>query len=355
MVDAPQWSITLAGRPLSARANRAVEEIEVSGKSGGEGGSARIIMNDKGGQAILPPDNTPVTITINGRLRFRGFVDAPEGDAARGGGQRLTLNCSAVDKSTKVKEGLNFSKADCTLQEFMDEAAKKAGMKSVKLDPELGKTKRKHWAAQGRTFLQLGEWVAKEFGATFVPRGDQAVIAARGQGKTASGQTLPTVRAVVGENVHTWRIKPKQGRPRYEKGRIRYLDRKAGKWKEEDVEFGPSPTGSGGGKGAVDVGTPRADKDAAKAAAKGRKVQAEREGGEGTVVISLNVAVEAEGTLLVIGARPGFDGPYRIESWADRISRGQPSTTTCEIKQPQGEAGTDSRTKGGAKAGAAAA
>ncbi len=149
------------------------------------------------------------------------------------------------------------------------------------------------------------------------------------------------MRAVRGDNLISWRLSPSESRPRFAKARVRYYDRKAAKWKQEDVEVGASP-----GRrlrrwrgGVIDLPTgPRADKDQAKSAAKGRKTASEREGGSGEVTLVFAVEARAEGTCVVEDVRAGIDGSYRIESVVHRVSRG-PSTTTLQLKQPQGETG----------------
>ncbi|WP_298959000.1 late control D family protein [uncultured Methylobacterium sp.] len=345
MLSVP-WAVTIGGRPMTDRMNPYVESIEVTDKPGETGDTATLVFDDTDGQVMLPPKGAPITIMLGGAKKFEGVTDAPESSGSRGGGMQLTVHCTSHDKRSKVKERRSLHKDDATLEEFLKAAAKEAGIDSVKVDKALGSIKRPYWSSEGRSFQQLGQELADEFGATFKIRGKTAVLAARGGGATPGGASLPSVRAVRGDNLISWRLSPSESRPRFAKARVRYYDRRAAKWKQEDVEVGASPGASSGASGVVDLPpAPRADKDQAKSAAKGRKTASEREGGSGEVTLVFAVEACAEGTCVVEGVRAGIDGSYRIESVVHRVSRG-PSTTTLQLKQPQGEAGTDGRKAG---------
>lgn len=89
-----------------------------------------------------------------------------------------------------------------------------------------------------------------------------------------------------------------------------------------------------------------ADQAQAKDMGEARKSEAQREGGEGTVEMDLTVEAQAEAPFVLSGARAGVDGSYRIVSVRHKASRGGGSTTSLEIKQPQGAAGKDQRKPG---------
>ena len=336
------WAVTVNGRLMTDRMNPYIERIECTDKAGETSDSASLVFDDSGGQCVLPPKGATIQIELEGTLVFDGFVDQAESVGARGSGMQLNVSCTSVDKRGKAKERQGLHKDDATLEEFLKEAAKKAGIDSVKVDPDLGKMKRPYWSTDGRSFLQLGRELAEEYGATFKIKGKKAVFAKRGNGTAPGGGALPSVSAIRGENLISWRLQPYESRPRFSKVRQRYFDRSEAKWEEEEVEVGSAP----GAPEAVDLGdAARADKDAAKSAAGGRKTESEREGGSGDVTILLDVGAWAEGTCLVAGLRAGVDGTYRIESRTHVVDR-DGSETRLSLKQPQGEAGTDSRASG---------
>jgi uncharacterized protein len=333
------WAVTVNGRPATDRMNPYIESIECTDKADDSTDTALLVFDDTDGQCMLPPKSAPITITIEGVLVFEGFVDEPESVGARGSGMQLNVSCTSVDKRGKAKQRLGLHKDESTLEEFLSQAAKEAGLDSVKVDPTFAKIKSPYWSTDGRSFLQLGRELAAEFGATFKIRGKKAVFAKRGDGTAPGGGSLPTVSAIRGVNLISWRLSPNESRPRFGKARRRTYDRKAAKWEEEEVEIGASESAPD----TADVDpAPRADKSAAKDAAGGRKTESEREGGSGDVTLLLDVTAFAEGTCVVSGVRAGIDGSYRIESRTHSLTR-DGSETRLTLKQPQGEAGADSR------------
>jgi phage protein D len=62
--------------------------------------------------------------------------------------------------------------------------------------------------------------------------------------------------------------------------------------------------------------------------------------------MDLPVEAQAEGTLVLSGARPGIDGSYRIVSVTHKETRSGGATTSLELKQPTGGAGNDGRKAG---------
>lgn len=338
---AVQWAVVVNGRPVTEFLNDYIESIECTDKEGETGDTASLVFDDSDGQCMMPEKGSPIQIEMEGALVFDGFVDAVESVGARGSGMQLNVTCTGHDKRAKVKERLGLHKDDATLEDFLSEAAKKAGLDGIKVDPSLAKIKRPYWSTDGRSFLQLGRELAEEFGATFKVRGKKAVFAKRGNGTTPAGGSMPSVSAVRGRNLINWRITPVESRPRFAKARMRHYDRKKAKWEEEEVEIGTAP----GAPEAVDIGgAARADKDAAKNAADGSKTGSEREGGSGDVEILLDVAAWAEGTCNV-SIRPGIDGAYRIASRTHKVDRSG-SSTRLSLKQPDDEAGTDKRKSG---------
>lgn len=324
------WQVICGGVDATAGWNDYVEAIECSGHAGGKGDDARLVFNNAGARLRAPEKNTPVLILIEGRTRFKGYTDSPESVVSRGGGRTIEVACSAIDKASKVKQGMHLHKDDADLKSFLEAAAKAAGC-TIKVDGDLGGIKRKYWSTRGRDFLRLGTMLAEEFGGTFKLRGREAVFAQRGSGAAPGGGTTPTIYATAGRNLIECRIRPYEGRPRFAKARTRYYDRDEAKWKYKDVEIGDVPGGS-------DVrrllGEDRIDDDAAERQGKGAKTESEREGGSGSCTILYDPDVEAEGTCVIEGVDASADGAYRIESWRDRIRRGPGAEQELELKQP---------------------
>jgi phage protein D len=338
------WRVVIGGREMTDQWNPFLTSIETTDKAGTGSDTAELAFDNTEGQILFPEKGTPIKIYLAGVLVFEGFTDAPRSSGARGQGRVFSVSCKGFDPKGKAKQRLDFHKDDGTLKDFLEDAGKRAGLKGVKVDATLGAIKRDYWAPGGRSFLQLGQSLADELGATFKIRGDQAVFVKRGDGQSASGQALSTTRAVWGENLMSWDISPNMGRPQHASARIRYFDRKAAAFKEEDVEI---KSGDSAPQAIHIGGLEAADKDSAKNAATGKKTKDEREAGGGTVRIDCDPTAKAEGALMLVGADPGVDGTYRIEAATHKLSRSGGSETSLSVKQPGGDAGKDGRRKKG--------
>jgi phage protein D len=87
-----------------------------------------------------------------------------------------------------------------------------------------------------------------------------------------------------------------------------------------------------------------ADSDGALTIAGGKKSDSQRKSGEGSATVTLMPGARVEGALIVKGARPGIDGPYRIAGVTHRLDRSGGAVTELELKQPGSGVGTDKRT-----------
>ena len=334
------WRVVIGGQDYSDRWNPMLTAIEVEDRAGQDSDSANLTFDNNGGQILFPEKGTPLKIYLRSDLSFDGFTDAPRSSGARGQGRLFTVSCKSLDPKGKAKQKLDFHKDDASLKDFLEDAAKRAGLKGIKIDETLGAIKRPYWTPGGRSLMQLGQQLADELGATFKIRGDQAAFVKRGDGKSAGGQSLPTIRAVWGDNLIAWDISPNMGQAQHGKARVRWFDRKEARFREEDVEIRSGDNAPS----AMDLGRfTAADADAAKDGGKGKKTKDERDAGGGTVRIDCDPGAKAEGTLVLVGADPGVDGTYRIESASHKLSRSGGSETSLSVKQPTGDAGKDGR------------
>ncbi|MBN9046218.1 MAG: late control D family protein [Rhizobiales bacterium] len=336
------WQVMVDGRDMTGAMRPYLIDIEISDRDGATSDTCSLTFDDTAGQIELPEEGASVRTAIAGVWKFAGTVDSVRSSGSRGGGRTLKVGAKGFDSRGKIKQPLQFHMDDASMQDFMDEAARRAGVASVRLDPAFAAVHRDYWAADGESFLHLGERLAREVGGTFKIRSDQAVLAKRGEGQAATGASLPVVYGIVGSNVISWDIAPFKGRRSFTKAKVRYFDRKKADFRSKDVEFDldrdlPDSTNV--------VRSTAADGDQAASIADARKREAEREGGEGSVEMTLTVDAQPEATYLLSGARAGVDGSYRIASVSHKADRGGGAGTTLEIKQPSGGAGKDGRKK----------
>ncbi|WP_127076132.1 phage late control D family protein [Rhodomicrobium lacus] len=334
------WAVHVDGIDVSSRMNAYLTEIEVHDKDGTASDTASLTFSDSDGALMLPKHGGRVVIYLSAAKAFEGTVDEVRSSGSKGGGRMLHVSAKGFDSRGKVKEPQSFHKDKATLRDFLGDAAKRAGLSGVTVDPSFASIQRDFWSADGETIIHLGRRLADELGGTFKIRGDKAVLAKRGSGTTPGGAALPTVTGTWGQNLISWDITPYQGRPRFTKAKARWFDRKSAKWKTKEVEI---EAGDGAPEASNNVPYPKSDEKEAEGTAKGRKAESERESGGGSAEIDFDVMAQAEGTFVLVGARPGVDGTYRIAGVTHRLSKSGGATTSLELKQPQGDAGKDKR------------
>ncbi|MGY6709690.1 MAG: phage late control D family protein [Rhizobiaceae bacterium] len=333
------WQVFVDGRDMSSAMQPFLIDIEVVDKDGTASDTCSLTFDDTGGQILLPRDGAKVRVLLQGVQVFFGTVDSVRSTGSRSGGRQVSVSAKGMDSRGKIKEPQGFHKDDASLEEFLGEAAEKAGLAGVRVLGRLRSIRREYWAADGESFIHLGQRLAREFAATFKIRategGDMAVLT-----PLEHEEPLPVVTGRVGGNVISWDIAPFTGRRVFTRARARWFDRETGAFREKEIEFDldrdlPEATNV--------IRSPAHDEDQADADIEARKAEAEREGGEGTVDLDLAPEAQAEGKFVLVGARPGVDGTYRITSVRHRASRSGGSTTGLDIKQPAGGAGKDDR------------
>lgn len=341
---AVSWKVIVDGRDVTSHMRPFLLDIEITDKDGTASDTCSLTFDDTDGQALLPKDGAKVQVFLQGALKFAGTVDSVKSSGSRGGGRLLKVNAKGFDSRGKVKEPQSFHKDDASLGDFIRQAGRQAGISNVIVGDKLASITRDYWAADGESFLHLGQRLAREFNATFKIRagegGDVAVLVPRGE--TALG----AVRGVVGPggNIISWDIAPFTGRKVFTKGKVSYFDRESASFKSEEIEFDLDRDLP---EAANIMRSTAANKDQARDIAEARKSEAKREGGEGSVEMDLEIAAQAEAPFLLTGARPGVDGTYRIVSVKHKASRSGGSTTSLELKQPQDSAGKDKRKAAG--------
>jgi phage protein D len=171
MADQALFEINVSGTNVSERFNPILESLTVTDKVGTTSDTASIVLSDIGGAIILPQSGDSLTISLGFKssgigLVFDGTVDSVRSTGSRGGGRTLSISAKGFDTKGKAKHPLEFHKDDASLQDFMSEAADKAGL-SFQADGSLGAVKRPYWVAGNESFIHLGQRIAREVGGNF--------------------------------------------------------------------------------------------------------------------------------------------------------------------------------------------
>jgi len=239
------WSVSIDGRDISSRLNPHLESIEVTDKDGTSSDTCRLVLDDSEAKIKLPRAGGLIAVTLERVEVFRGTIDEIQSTGTRGQGRIITLSAKGFDSRGKVKAPLDFHRDNTSLQTFLDDAARRAGLATVTVDPAFGSIVRDYWSADGESFVHLCERLAREFGGTFKVKADRAVLARRGEGLTPSGKPMPSLTGTFGDNLISWDISPFVGRPRGTKARVKFYDRKTARYETREVEIEPTQYSAG--------------------------------------------------------------------------------------------------------------
>ncbi|MCZ8098834.1 MAG: hypothetical protein O9972_13035 [Burkholderiales bacterium] len=343
----PACRVEINGVDYTSRFQPRVKSIKVSDKDGLTSDTCSIKLADVDGSIALPTENDMLTVYLGHSdtgvgLVFQGKIDEVRSTGTRGGGRELTIGAKGFDSTGKAKEPAQKHKDNAKLKDVATEWGKAAGMKEVLIDDELGAIEDDYWSMNNESFIAWGQRVAGENGATFKVQGDRAIFVQANGGKTASGKDLPTITARMGEggNLLKWDISPVLGRAKHAKAEIEFYSAKEGRLKTKEIEIGDLDA-----TGPVLRQKLRApDEKNAERRAKSGKKKVERKSGEGSISIVGTPLAKPECKLILIGAREGIDGDYRVTGVVHDY---RPSGYDCDLDlgKPEGSAGKDSRRK----------
>ena len=338
------YTVIVGGLDISSRLLPLLTSLRISDREGTHSDTCELRIDDEDGRVIMPREGDPIIVSLGWEgegmgVVFIGTVDEVQSSGSRGAGRELRVSAKGVDTKGKAKEAQQRHFDNKTLQQVLNDAGQHAGI-SVRVDPSLGSLKRDWWGMNDESFLHFGERLAREHGGLFKVRGNQAILTAKGGG-SVSGGGMGGVTAAWGDNLLSWDISPRMNRPRHKTTRARWYDKKKAKWEEVDVQVPDQ-----GAIATLHDRYSRTDQDESKNSATNHAKDAEREKGGGSVTIDGTAAAQPGGTCAVVGARPGIDGPYRINGVDHDYNRGGGWTTKLDLKQPQGGTGSDSRSAG---------
>lgn len=337
------YRVRVAGLDISSKLTPLLTAIEITDNEGQNSDTARITIDDAAGTIKFPRTGERIDIDLgwvgeDASAVFSGVVDEVRSSGSRGGGRELMISAKGMDAQGRAKEPQQRSfEGARDLRDVMERAGRDADVTEIIIAPELASVTRSWWGMNDESFLSFGERIAREVGGVFKIRNGQALLVSK-TGGTASGGTIPSLRAAWGENLISWEVSPLMGRARHGRARARWYDRESARWREQTVEVTADPEA----RATTTNRYPRADQGDAETTSGSDASEVARQRGEGSVTIDGNAAARAGGPVSIVGARPGIDGDYRCKSVEHSYSR-QGWVTKIDLQLPQGTAGTDSR------------
>jgi len=268
-----KWGVSVGGQDLTSAWAPSLIDISVTDKAGEASDSCTLTIDDTLGKVRMPSKRTPIIVTLESVKVFGGFVEKVESSGSRSGGRLLKVQGKGFDTGGKAKEPQAFHIDDTDLGGYLTKLAERAGL-NIEVDDALAAIKQDYWAADGESFIAVGQQLARKFGGTFKIRGDKAVFAKRGGGQSPGGMPLGVTEAAFGKNLISWSITPKDPRRKFAAGKARWFDRASAAFKELDLDFGDAEH-----EALNLVRSITADEGDAGAVLEARKGDSEREGG----------------------------------------------------------------------------
>ncbi|MDN3719410.1 hypothetical protein QW131_09870 [Roseibium salinum] len=133
-----------------------LETITVTDKAGASSDSSSLVLDDTGGRIRLPQPGSSIVVRLNGVQVFSGVIDSVKSSGSRSAGRGLSVSAKGFDVQGKAKEPQRLHLDDGTIGDFLTKVAKRAGF-DMKIDPALANIARDYIAADGESFLHVGE------------------------------------------------------------------------------------------------------------------------------------------------------------------------------------------------------
>ncbi len=341
------YTITVNGTDVSNAFSPRLISLEIGDSDGGKTDTCTITLDDAGGLIALPQPGATIEAMLwwqdpppgasSGAVQFSGVTDEPRAHGSRHAGRLLTITAHSADLKGKGKQKRSKHYDQKTFGDVAKDLGQTAGY-TVTVDSSLASIQRDYWVCAHESFLSWGRRIAGELGATFKAAWPKAAFVPRNSGAATSGAALATVAATVGVNVIAWDMAPLLSRGLYRNAKARVYDRTQAKWSSVSEGVGAS-----GAEADHHDAFKYADPGRATNRATSNAADCQRQQGSGHVEIDGDAAAQAQARLTLSGARPGIDGTYTIKVARHCFSRHSGWVTTCEVEQPSGAAGTDSR------------
>jgi hypothetical protein len=201
------------------------------------------------------------------------------------------------------------------------------------IDPKFANVLRDHWQQANASPVQVWQQLAHELGGVFrIDSGNRFVMAAPGRAPSLeAGEATTSVVAKWGDNIISWRIQLDEARSTWAGSNQQFYDTAKALWNK----VAGQGTGVGGGGGGVKA-LPAPAPNAAVADQQNAGAMQGNTPTTGVIVINGEPLAQWEGTILIIGARPGVDGLYNIKEVEHFYSR-QGYISTLKIYRGGGD------------------
>jgi phage protein D len=329
----PAWQISVGGAAVGGSLNDRLLELTLTLHDGHENDELEIKVDDRDFAVADPNTGDTISISLGYRetgLVFMGtyIVDEVE---VEGPPKSMVIRAKAADQGKAQKQHRTKKYQKKKLKDIAGEVANRHGLKLFVSDevgnvgyPYLHQSEESDWHFLTR--------LSRDHDALFSIKNGTLLFVKRGDSASASGLSMPQVQ------VAEWGLvkyrATKKDRPKHDKAKGHWHDRKKSKHKIEDS------TESGDGKATFTLRHPHQNKDLAQRAANAKINELKR--AEGSIEISIigDPSVQPEGTLSVSTGRSVLDGTWLIKTVTHKWTNSGAETSISGERPKDGGGGS---------------
>jgi uncharacterized protein len=339
--------IVVAGVDVTAAVNPRLQNLTVILKMAGIS-TATLDLDDRDGQLVIPGHGDNVVISLGWSNEgmyetYTGWVESVEsGFERQAGGRRLWIDLTAVEPASAVKSPTHFSWGEGappgqaegtkkTFGEVLGEMAAKAGV-TLQISPRLAGIQRDFWHSGTTSLQHFGAAMAEELGGAFSFSGNTAAMTdLQDFGMSAAGNVMPGFKAVWGDNLIAWRIKPFATRPQWAAAQAHAYDTLNSVWNRFTSTIGGI---YGNATSNLQLPHPAPNQTVGDQVNAGQAASSQYNTGQGWVTINGEPALTAGSPITISGARDGIDGTYTCWEVQHIYDRKSGYTTRCQVRWP---------------------
>lgn len=223
----PAFRISAGGSDVTGTFNDRLLSLTLTDEDGEKADRLEIEVDDRDGRVEFPDMETTLDIWLGFRgagLTYMGQFTV-DGVAGAGPAQRMLITATAIDMKSDARAPKTRAWEDKTLQDIVATIAAEAKLKPVVGDSVASA----HWAYLAQTAesdLHFLTRIAATLDATAKAGGGALIVQKRGEGKTATGDTI-TPEAVGKASLSSWSWKV-DGRAEYKQVEAEWSDTATG-------------------------------------------------------------------------------------------------------------------------------
>mgnify|MGYP000235767445 FL=1 len=192
-VKVPDYEVLVDGKDISGLLRSRLVSLSITDKRGFEADTASVTIDDADGKVSIPPRGAKMQIYIGWKgepLYNKGtfFIDDIEHS---GPPDQLTIRGKSADIASSFQELREESYHEKTLGDILDAVAGRNGVSALIADELAGKTIA-HMDQQNESDMSFMTRLGEEFDALATIKEGKLLFMPNGQGKSGSGQALPT-------------------------------------------------------------------------------------------------------------------------------------------------------------------